>query len=72
MSTHPGRIGWMTLLALLVVAATGAEAQLTPTPLPPLPGDINSIASGINPRGDVVGVSIPFVGRTTAVVWRAP
>lgn len=69
MSTQPGGIGWTTLLALLFVAAAGAEAQLTPTLLPPLAGDINSSARGINPPGEVVGSSSGFFSFNTAVLW---
>ena len=59
----------MALLPLLFVATAGAEAQLTPTLLPPLPGHTDSMALGINPRGEVVGVSRSGFFVQTAVVW---
>ena len=41
-----------------------------PAPLPPLPGDTQSIASAINPAGVVVGASLAIeFGPPLAVVW---
>jgi hypothetical protein len=51
---------WTTSLALgglLLTAGHHLKAQ-DAQPLPPLPGDSESIANGINNRGDVVGRSV--------------
>lgn len=58
-------------LALLLMLALPALAPAangpTPTALPPLPGDTDSMAIGINNGGDVVGQSMG--ATTTGVVW---
>ena len=61
-----------TLLTLLVGAAACAESQLVPIPLAPLPGDGWSRATDINPRGEVVGISVETGSNqfsATAVIW---
>ena len=40
-----------------------------PTALPPLPGDTESFATGVNDRGDVVGTTSAGSFMNTAVIW---
>lgn len=69
--TPTRRFGSAALILLLVLtvapALAGPPADATPTALPPLGGDTESFATGINNRGDVVGYSVGAV--TTAVRW---
>lgn len=61
-------------LALVVswsasVRADGPRSTGDAVPLPPLGGDAESFAFGINDRGDVVGHSLRAGGGATAVIW---
>ena len=48
---------------------TSASGDPVPMILPPLPGDTQSVAFAINPRGKVAGVSRDDSFASTAVVW---
>ena len=57
-----------SMVAMLLATVGDVKAQEA-YPLSPLPGDAESVANGINDRGEVVGRSVGAGSVDTAVRW---